>query len=118
MLTPITIRHDFRPVRRSLATGELADLFGLAEREPPHTIAENLTLDVRPGDVVLFTGPSGSGKTSLLRGRFRLGAIDASRLRLPDVPLIDALTGPVESRLAVLTGCGLGEAGALTARRS
>ena len=82
MLTPITIRHDFRPVRRSLATGELADLFGLAEREPPHTIAENLTLDVRPGDVVLFTGPSGSGKTSLLRAAAsQLGAIDASRLR-------------------------------------
>ena len=111
MLAPITIRYDFRPVRRSLATGEIADLFGLGECEPPHTIAENLTLDVRPGDVVFFTGPSGSGKTSLLRNAAsQLRAIDISALALPDAPLIDALPGPLEARLAILAGCGLSEA--------
>ena len=61
MLAPITIRYPVRPARRGLVTGQVADLFGLDEVEPPHTVAEGLALDVRPGDVVLFTGPSGSG---------------------------------------------------------
>jgi ABC-type lipoprotein export system ATPase subunit len=65
MLAPITIRYPFRPARRSLATGRVADLFGLSDAEPPHVVAENVGLDVRHGDVVLFTGPSGSGKSSL-----------------------------------------------------
>jgi ABC-type ATPase with predicted acetyltransferase domain len=111
MLDPITIRYPFRPARRSLAVGRVADLFGLAGDEPPHVVAENLALDVRPGDVVLFTGPSGSGKSSLMReaGR-RLRALDIASLELPDVPLVEALAGPVDDRLAALAACGLSEA--------
>ena len=111
MLAPITIRYSFRPAKRSLITGEVADLFGLPEQEPPHTVAENIALDVRPGDIVLFTGPSGSGKSSLLREAAKqLDAADAFALELPDAPLIDALPGSVEDRLALLSGCGLSEA--------
>ncbi len=111
MPDPITIRHPARPARRSLATARVCDLFGLSDTEPDHVVADNLTLDVRPGDVVLFTGPSGSGKSSVLRalGR-RLGAVDINALPLPDVPLVDALPGPIDGRLATLAGCGLGEA--------
>jgi ABC-type ATPase with predicted acetyltransferase domain len=98
---PLTIRYAVRPVRRSLATGHVADLFGLAHDQPPHTVADGIRLDVRPGDLVLFTGPSGSGKSSLLR---------AVASQLPDVPLVDALGGPVEGRLKVLAACGLSEA--------
>ena len=111
MLAPITIRYSFRPVRRSLATGEVADLFGLAEEPREHTVAENVVLDVRPGDLVIFTGPSGSGKSSLLRAAAaQLGAGDAFARPLPDLPLIDALPGTVDERLATLAGCGLSEA--------
>src|SRR5262245_12159269 len=111
MLAPITVRYEFRPSKRSLATGRVADLFGLAECEPAHVVAENLALDVRPGDLVLFTGPSGSGKSSILRAAAaQLGAADATSLALPNLPLIDALPGEVEDRLATLAGCGLSEA--------
>ncbi len=111
MLSPITIRYPFRPARRSLAVARVADLFGLSADELPHTVAENITLDIRPGDLVLFTGPSGSGKSSVMRevGK-QLGAVDVAALELPDLPLIEALPGSVEERLAALAGCGLSEA--------
>jgi hypothetical protein len=111
MLAPVTIRYAVRPVRRSLATSAVADLFGLADAEPSHTVADCVQLDIRPGDVVLFVGPSGSGKSSLLRAAGnQLGAVDAASLELPDLPLVDALPGPLEQRLDQLAACGLSEA--------
>ncbi len=111
MLAPITIRYPFRAAKRSLAVGEVVDLFGLHTDEPAHTIAENLELPIQPQHLVLFTGPSGSGKSSIMRAvAQQLNAVDANLLELPDVPLVDALQGPIENRLSLLAAVGLSEA--------
>src|SRR5262249_35652712 len=110
-MEPITIHYTFRPKQRSLATGHVADLFGLDTQEASHTVADAVRLDVRPGDLVLFTGPSGSGKSSLLRAAgARRAALDAGGRALRGQPLIDCWGGRGGAGLEKLAGCGLGEA--------
>src|SRR4051812_36416757 len=109
-MSPITIRYPFQPRRRSLAAAEVADLFGLADAPDAHVVADGVSLDLKAGDLVLFTGQSGGGKSSLLRAAAGpLNAIDANMLVLPDEPLIDALGGSVSDRLGLLSACGLAE---------
>jgi hypothetical protein len=117
MIAPFTIRYPVRPAARSLATGRVADLFGLADDEPPFTVCENFAPDVRPGDLVFAHGPSGSGKSSVIRELARqLGAVDAASLPLPDVPLVEAVPGEWADRLTWLAAAGLGEARLLVRR--
>jgi len=52
---------------------QVAEMFGIGLDESYEvTLYEDLTLDVRAGDVVFVTGPSGSGKsTGSVPGRWR-----------------------------------------------
>lgn len=88
--------------------------FGIPPREEPFSIAEGLTLTLRPGTIILLTGPSGSGKSSVLgeiveqvgdvvsvgHGRFPVGR-----------SVVDAIAPrkPLAAALEILTACGLGE---------
>ena len=111
MLNPITIRYPFLPTRRSLATQQVADLFGISDTALSHTVADNVMLDVRANDLVLFTGPSGSGKSSLMRAvAQQLNAVDVMALPLPELPIVEAMPGKVAERLNQLAACGLSEA--------
>ncbi len=57
-----------------------------------HVVLRDITLDVRPGEVVAIIGPSGGGKSTLLRCATMLERIDAGSLRYGDVTV--ASTGP------------------------
>jgi ABC-type transport system involved in cytochrome c biogenesis ATPase subunit len=54
-------------VRRTTKTHAIQQAFGISPERLSHTVIQNLSLSVKPGDVMLITGPSGSGKTTLLR---------------------------------------------------
>ena len=110
-MLPISISYAFRPARRSLATAEVSDLFGLSGSEPPVVICDDFRETISPGQIALFTGPSGSGKSSIMRElAVRLGAVDAMSLPLGDAPLVDLLPGTLAERLDSLSACGLSEA--------
>ena len=80
MLSPITIRYPFRPVCRSLITGQVADLFGLDDTELPHVVAENVTLEAEIPDALPLNG----WKTFDFRIAFRI----SGERRLKSVMLV------------------------------
>ncbi len=112
----ITVKYPFLPKVRSISTGLVMDTFGIQFDQGEHVIADDLALDVRSHDIVLFTGPSGSGKSSLLRAvKGELLAqehqlIDIDQLILPERPLVDALPLPMQEAMNLLSACGLSEA--------
>lgn len=112
----VSIRYPLAAKQRSLGVSMVMDAFGVLPDEADHVVCENLSLELRPGQVVLFTGPSGSGKSSILRavsGQLQgLGhtVLDIHALELPAKPLVDALPLEVKASLDLLAACGLSEA--------
>jgi NitT/TauT family transport system ATP-binding protein len=48
---------------------------------------QDLTLDVRPGEIVVLVGPSGCGKSTLLRAMAGLSPVSGGRIELDGVPI-------------------------------
>ena len=112
MLAPITIRYDFRPA--SPVAGDRAGRGPVRPRgvrAAAHASRRTSRSTSAPATSCCSPGRAGRGsRRCCAQRREQLGAVDASALELPDVPLIDALPGTIEDRLATLAGCGLSEA--------
>jgi len=66
----------------------------------PHTILEDISLDVSQGEVVVLVGPSGAGKTSLLRTVNHLERISSGSIHV-DGRLIQSGGGQTHSKRAL-----------------
>lgn len=66
-----------------------------------NAVLRDISLEVRPGEVVAVIGPSGGGKSTLLRCATMLEQIDAGKLRYGDLTV--ASTGP-DGRVTYLRG--------------
>jgi len=64
-------------------------------------VLEDITLTIRPGELLALAGPNGVGKTTLLRAIAGLRPIDAGTIRVGDKP-IAALAPRERSRVAAL----------------
>ena len=129
-----TINQKFQAARRPRTDRppsdhmiRVAEMFGIGLDESYEvTLYEDLTLDVRPADVVFVTGPSGSGKSVLVERLVRAirdGRPDGGRVvnltavRVPDDrPVIDLMSGPLEGALRLLSAAGLADAFVLLRR--
>jgi ABC-type ATPase with predicted acetyltransferase domain len=95
---------------------EVAESFGLGLSDKKFTIYNDITIEIRPGDVVYIHGQSGSGKSLLLRDLAdKLGSatettanIDDVTLR--DVPLVAQIGRDTAEALALMNQAGLNDA--------
>lgn len=113
----LTVAHDFLPKRNSVRAAQVMDHFGIGFEQGRHVIAENLSLPIETGDIVLFSGESGSGKSSLMRATAAAlrrsddtNVLDIQTLQLGDSILIEGLPLPAAEAMHALSACGLGEA--------
>ena len=75
--TPIQVENltlkYISQVRRTQQTHAIQQAFGISPENINNVVVQDLSLNIRPREVVLITGPSGSGKTTLLNALVQRG---------------------------------------------
>ncbi|MEM2968953.1 MAG: ABC transporter ATP-binding protein [Candidatus Bathyarchaeia archaeon] len=109
------ITYETAPATQTERTRNVAEAFGLGADNTQHfTLYDNISLHIRPTDIVLITGDSGSGKSALLRAiKTDLGAAaqDPRDLHInPDTPIIDTIGKNTQEALELLSKVGLNDA--------
>jgi len=74
----------------STAIDNIIEIEHVSKRFGRVVALDDVSLSVKPGEVVVIIGPSGSGKSTLLRCINRLEAVDSGTIIVDGIPLTDA----------------------------
>lgn len=111
----IDVRFTTR-VERDDRVLEVAEAFGIGLEDKEFVVFDNLSLDVRDGDVVYITGQSGGGKSVLLRELERQMAergkstINLDKIAFQDKPLISQIGKDMHEAIRFLAAAGINDA--------
>jgi ABC-type ATPase with predicted acetyltransferase domain len=103
-------------VQRSPRILEIAEAFGIGLDDKEFVVFDNLSLEVRQGDVVYITGQSGSGKSLLLKELHKQmlerkkKVVNLDEIILEDKPLIDQIGTDTNDAIRLLSGAGINDA--------
>ncbi|MFJ9666778.1 betaine/proline/choline family ABC transporter ATP-binding protein [Streptomyces sp. NPDC101219] len=86
-----TTPADEAPARSGGATGATIELDGLTKHYPgsPQPAVDNVSMDIRAGETVIFVGPSGCGKSTTLKMINRLIEPTGGRIRIDGEDVTD-----------------------------
>ena len=111
----INISYTTAPTTLTQRTKEVAEAFGLGtDQSRQFTLYDNISIHIKPTDIVLITGDSGSGKSALLKAiKADLGAEaqDTKDLQIPpNQPIIETLGTNTTEAIKALSQVGLNDA--------
>lgn len=68
----------------------------LKKKFDKENVLEDISIEVRQGEVVAVIGPSGSGKSTLLRCLTQLEKVDSGRIKIDNKLMVDTVDGKTE----------------------
>ena len=109
------INYQTAPATLTPRTLTIAENFGLGtDTTQQFTLYDNITIHIKPTDIILITGDSGSGKSTLLKAiktDLTTQAQDTKDLQInPNTPIIETLGKTTTEALALLSKAGLNDA--------
>ena len=90
------------PVPRPMATGVAFSGVSFSYPDTDRTALEDISLEIRPGEVAALVGPNGSGKTTLVKLLCRLYDPQEGRIAVDGVDLRDMSTVDLRRSLSII----------------